>query len=398
MPTPVTYPTKFYRFVNEHWPFKVAKGGRGSAKSHSFGKLAITTAFRKRTRIACVRELQNSIKESVHKLLCDKIEELGLSPFFHITDKSIKSWNGSEFIFMGLRSNYNEIKSLEGVDICWLEEADGCSQQSLDILIPTIRKDNSELWVSFNPEIEGSACDNEFVRKNRPDALVIEMNWRDNPWFPEKLKNEMEYCKETDFEKYMWIWEGQYKKYGESVIFKNKIRVEEFESANDDEQYHVGMDFGYSVDPTAINQMFIRDRTLYIDYEFYGYHVEIEQLPDALRTLPAVNRNFKVTADNARPETISYLANKGFNIEGCEKGKGSVEDGIEFLKSFEAIVIHPRCTGTIKDFSNYRWKTDRVTGMILPIPLDSSNHSPDACRYALEPWMKATATIYDVMR
>ena len=140
----------------------------------------------------------------------------------------------------------------------------------------------------------------------------------------------------------------------------------------------------------------MKDKKLYIDYEAYGVGIEIEELPALFRSVPEAEK-WKITCDSSRPETISYLARQGFNAQGSIKGKGSVEDGIEFLRNFESIVIHPRCKGAIDNFENYRWKQDRFSGDILPIPLDSSNHVPDACRYALEDWIKGQATIYDVL-
>jgi phage terminase large subunit len=177
------------------------------------------------------------------------------------------------------------------------------------------------------------------------------------------------------------------------LIFKGKIFVEEFE-ASDQTQFFYGCDFGYSQDPTCLVRMWTKDKCLFIDYEAYGVGVEIEELPAFFKTVPDLFTHdglskWKILADSARPETISYLASKGFCIEGAEKGKGSVEDGIEFLRSFERIVIHPRCKGSIGDFQNYKWKTDRITNNILPIPLDASNHAPDACRYALSEYIKS---------
>jgi hypothetical protein len=168
------------------------------------------------------------------------------------------------------------------------------------------------------------------------------------------------------------------KKYGEAVIFKDKVLIEEFPEPEYGTQFFFGADWGYAVDPTCLIRMFMKENTLYIDHEFYAVGVEINELPQAFESVPQ-SKKWKIVADNARPETISYLYNRGFNIEGSKKGKGSVEDGIQFLRSFEKIIIHPRCKGTIGDFKNYKWKQDKMTGEILPIPVDSSNHAPDAC-------------------
>jgi phage terminase large subunit len=184
----ITYPRKFYPIARRKARRKIAKGGRGSGKSESFGRLAIREACTQKLRFLCCRELMSSIKDSVHKTLCDTISEFKLDPFFHITETSIKSWTGSDFIFKGMRNNYNEIKSLKGINRCWLEEGEGVSQHSLDILIPTIRAKDSEIWVSYNPEVENSPCNKTFITNAHPNSIIVEMNWRDNPWFPQVLK------------------------------------------------------------------------------------------------------------------------------------------------------------------------------------------------------------------
>ena len=401
----IPVPSKIMPMLAATNRYQVLHGGRGGAKSHSFAKKAVVEAAFRPLRFLCTREMQNSIRDSVHRLLVGQIYELGFESFFDIQKDSITSTAGAEFIFRGLRHNINEIRSMEGLDRVWCEEAEAISQNSWDILDPTVRKPGSQIWVSFNPEDENSPTYQQFVVKPLPDTLTIEVNYNDNPWFPEVLRRQMEYCKRTDPDKYLWIWKGKPRKFGSASIFKDKIEVEPFE-APDDARFYYGADFGYAQDPSVLVRMHIRDRKLWIDYEAYGVGIELEEMHRFFGSVPGSHR-WKITADSARPETISFLSrpfndkfgqdHDPFNIEGAEKGKGSVEDGLEFLKSFEKIVIHPRCTGTIGDFKSYRWKTDRITGDILPIPIDSSNHSPDACRYALESSMKGGATIWDVL-
>lgn len=366
--------------------YRVLYGGRGSGKSTAFATEVISKALSNR-RILCCREIQNSIRDSVHKLLCDRIKELDLVDFFTVTQDSIKSVYGSEIIFRGLKSNTSEIKSLQGISIVWVEEAEKVSESSWEILIPTIRDDDAEIWVSFNPESESSPAYQRFVVNQRDDYAVAKINWQDNQFFPKTLHKEMEYCKRVDFEKYMHVWEGEVKKYGEAVIFKNKFVVEEFDTPADAE-FRFGADFGFSNDPSVLGRMFIKGRELFIDYEAYGHGIEIEELPAFYDSVPE-SRKWKITADCERPDTISFLARKGFTIVGAEKGKGSVEDGIQFLRGFERIVIHPRCKGAVDNFSNYKWKLDRITQEVLPVPADGSDHWPDTARYALESYMKA---------
>jgi phage terminase large subunit len=370
--------------------YRVLYGGRGSGKSTAFATYVIFKALSNK-RILCCREIQNSIRDSVHRLLCDRINEMGLEDYFNITQDSIRSVYGAEIIFRGLRNNVSEIKSLQGIHIVWAEEAEKVSEQSWQDLIPTIREEGSEIWISFNPESESSPAYQKFVLNPREDVAVDMLNWQDNEFFPEVLRKEMEYDKRVDFEKYMHVWEGRVKKYGEAVIFKNKFTVEEFETPAD-AQFHLGADFGFSVDPSVLVRMFIKDRVLFIDYEAYGHGVEIEDLPAFYDQVPGA-RKWKITADSERPDTISFLHKRGFHIVGAQKGKGSVEDGIQFLRSFEKIIIHPRCKGSINNFGNYKWKQDRITQEILPVPAEGSDHIPDACRYALEDYIKAKEPI-----
>jgi len=196
----------------------------------------------------------------------------------------------------------------------------------------------------------------------------------------------MEYDKRVDYEKYEHVWLGKVKKYAQALIFRN-VRVEEFETPAD-AQFFFGADFGFSNDPAVLGRMFIQDKTLFIDYEAYGVGVEIDELERFYDAVPE-SRKWQIIADSERPDTISHLKRRGFRIVGAAKGKGSVEDGIAFLRGFEAIVIHPRCRGAVDNFQNYKWKQDRITGEILPVPKEGSDHWPDAARYALEPYIKA---------
>ena len=388
-------PHKFEPIVASPRRYNVTHGGRGSAKSQTVARLFISEGAFERHLYLCTREMQNSIKDSVHRLLVDIIYELKLQDRFVITKDSIRSCVGSEFIFKGLHHNINEIKSTEGVDRCWVEEAERVSQESWDILVPTIRKEGSRFYITFNPESEHSATYTKFIKTFPPDSHVIEMNFCDNPWFPKVLRDEMEYDKRVDFEKYEHVWMGKPRRYAQNLIFKGKFRVEAFDTPEDVE-FKFGADWGFSNDPSCLIRMFIRDRKLYIDYEAYQVGVEIEELPRFFEQVPG-SREWLILADNARPETISFMAGKGFSIRGVEKGKGSVDDGIEFLRSFEEIIIHARCPNTYRDFDNYRWRVDRITGQVLPKPEDGSDHSPDACRYALEDWMKQRKSIFSVL-
>jgi phage terminase large subunit len=353
--------------------YKVIYGGRGAQKSWAVADYLIARACQEKLRILCTREIQNSIKDSVYRLLCDRIAALGLDKYFTIKADSIVSLTGSEFIFKGLRLNIQEIKSTEGIDICWVEEAGKVSESSWVILIPTIRKENSEIIVTFNPELESDPAYQRFVLHPSPDCISEETSYEDNDCFPEVLRREMEWCKKTDPDAYEHIWLGKLKGYADALIFKGKFFIEEFDTP-EDTRFYYGADFGFSVDAMWMGRVFIKDKCLYIPDEIYGVGIEVDDMPKYWEKVPE-SKKWPIRADSARPDTISYLKRQGFNVIGAEKGQGSVEDGISFLRSFEKIIIHPRCQGAKHNFENYRWKQDRITQEILPVPVDKHNHA-----------------------
>ena len=376
-------PVKAQRVIGSTERFKTLEGGRGSAKSYSFADTLLCRAAYTSLRILCTRETQRSIRDSVHKLLCDRIRALELEDYFIIQKDSIRSACGSEIIFKGLRHNITEIKSTEGIDICWVEEAERISQDSWDVLIPTIRKENSEIWISFNQEDEKSATYNFCIKNPPPNMIVEHLTFRDNKMFPEVLRQEMEYTRQTDPDKYEHVWEGGLKKYHDAVIFAGKIVELDFVTPQC-VVHHYGLDWGFSDDPMAGGSLFMLGKSLYIDYELYGRGIEYDEYEEVIDTIPGI-RDGRIRADNSQPASIKHVKTKGFDILGAKKWPGSIEDGIMFLRSFEHIYIHPRCKGALDDFKNYRFKQDPLTKEVLPIIIDKSNHTPDWVRYALQP-------------
>lgn len=296
---------------------------------------------------------------------------MGLSGFYVITRDAIRGSNGTEIIFKGLRTNTQEIKSTEGIDLCWVEEAQAVSAESWDVLIPTIRKPKSEIWLTFNPLDASDPTFQRFVKDAPKDAMVRKVNYDENPYFPEVLRHEMEWLKERDYDSYLHIWEGEVRKHSNAVIFAGRYRVEDFETPKDARFYH-GADWGFAQDPTALVRCFIKDRTLYIDREAWGVGVDLDETPALFDSIETA-RTWPIKADNARPETISFMRRRGYRISGAKKWAGSIEDGIEFLKSFD-IVVHPRCRHTIDEFAHYSYKVDRQTGDVLPVIVDAWNH------------------------
>jgi phage terminase large subunit len=204
--------------------YKVLYGGRGGAKSWGIARALLILAAERKLRVLCTREVQKSIKDSVHKLLEDQVNALGYGHLFNVLKTEIRGTNGSEFLFAGLSDlTVDSIKSYEGVDIVWVEEAHAVTKRSWSILIPTIRKDSSEIWVSFNPELDTDETYVRFVVTPPPDTILIPMSWRDNPWFPEILRKEKDHLKVTDVEEYENVWEGKPKTVVAGAIYKNEV-------------------------------------------------------------------------------------------------------------------------------------------------------------------------------
>ena len=363
--------------------FKGAWGGRGSGKSYFWAAEAIKALLAGRN-VLCIREVQNSIADSVKRLIEARIAEFGLSGFFAVTDKEIRCPpSGAVAIFRGMQNHTAaSIKSLEGFDVAWWEEAQTASQMSLDLLIPTIRAPGSELWFSWNPQSETDPID-QFLRASPPDgAIVRQINWSDNPWFPEELRSDMERDREREPDKFLHIWQGHYQTRSEARVFRN-WRIGEVQPP-ERVIWYCGVDFGFSQDPTAALRVCMPDdRTLYIDHEAWEIGTPMEALPALLHKVPDIHK-WTARADNARPETIDYLRRNGFpKMRGAAKGKGSVEDGIGFLQSRD-LVVHPRCVNLIRELGAYAYEIDKRTGEILPRVADANNHLIDALRYAVE--------------
>lgn len=365
--------------------YKAAHGGRGSGKSHFFAEMLIEEhIMNPNRRTVCVREVQKSLAQSVKRLLEDKIEKLGVQSAFIVQETVIKSAHGSGMIiFQGMQNHTSDsIKSLEGYDCAWVEEAQSLSQRSLDLLRPTIRKENSELWFTWNPSQDTDPVD-QLLRGDKPppDATVIQVNYRDNPWFPDVLKAEMEYDRGRDYEKYEHVWLGKYLQNSSTRVFKNWT-VEEFETPSD-ATLRFGADWGFATDPTVLIRCFIEGRTLYVDHEAYMVGCEIVNTPELFFQIPEAER-WPIVADSARPETISFMRSHGFpKIMAAVKGPKSLEEGVEWLKSYD-IVVHPRCQHTIDELTMYSYKKDALTDAVLPVLEDKDNHLIDALRYACE--------------
>jgi len=383
-----------YRELFTPCRYKIYYGGRGAAKSWAIARALLITAAQKPIRILCAREWQSSIKDSVHRLLADQIEKLGLSAMYEIKQNEIVGFNGSLFLFEGLRHNVTKIKSMEGIDVCWVEEAERVSEDSWKILIPTIRKTGSEIWVSFNPEQDTDPTYNRFVKHPPPESIVKKVGWEDNPWFPEELRKEKDYDYMVDPDSASHVWGGECKKISDAQVLKGKWVIEDFEPQKEWMGPYWGADWGFAQDPTCLIKLYIHERKLYVDREAYGVGVEITDTPELFDSIMD-SRKHLIRADSARPETISYLKRVGFNIVSAKKAHGSVQDGVTHLRGYERIVIHSRCKYTAQEARLWSYKTDKITGDVQPVLVDAHNHCWDAIRYALEPIIRPSNLIME---
>jgi phage terminase large subunit len=352
--------------------------------------MALIRAIFRPVRLLCTRELQNTLQDSVHQLLVDQIQILGISRFFDIYESRIHSKAGAEFMFKGLRGMRNDatqLKSLEGVDICWIEEGQTVGAASLQTLAPTIRKPNAEIWITLNPDQETDPV-YQLVKHPPESAIVRKVNYDSNPWFEStSLPAEMEWMRRTDPEAYAHVWLGECRRYSEAQVLRGKYSIESFTPGADWDGPYFGADWGFASDPTALVKLWISERRLYVEYEAYGIGVEIDHLPAMFDSIPG-SRSHVIRADSARPETISYMRRAGFNVRAAKKGPGSVEDGVAHLRGYESIIIHPRCIHAAEEARLWSYKVDRLSGDVLPVLAEGNEHIWDGIRYSLEPVIK----------
>lgn len=367
--------------------YRVYYGGRGGAKSWSIARAALTHGVNRPLRVLCVREYQTSIRDSVHRLLSDQIVAMGLEKVYTVEKSRIYSEaTKTEFLFFGLKRDPHTIKSLEGVDLCWVEEAHAISSSSLELLIPTIRKEGSEIWFSFNPDQESDPVYSRFVKDPPKSAIVRKVGWSDNPWISKALLDEREDMLRRDPEAEAHVWGGEPWTRSDAQVLAGRYVVEEFTPDDSFGSPLYGADWGFARDPTVLLRFYVKDSRGYIEYDERGIGWNADETARRFRRVPG-SEDHTIRADCARPETIAEIKRRGFRIVGARKWAGSVEDGVEFLRGFEW-VIHPRCEGFIQEARLWRYKTDQRTGDVLPKLIDANNHGPDALRYGLEPMIR----------
>lgn len=376
--------------------YKVCYGGRGAGRSWSFARALLIKAAEQPLRVLCTRELQTSIRDSVHQLLRDQIDLMGMTGYT-TTDREIRHTNGSLFLFEGLRHNITKVKSLEGVDICWVEEAETISASSWDILIPTIRKAGSEIWITFNPREEHDATYQRFVANPPKDCWLFRATWEDNPWFTDELREEKDRLYKLDPDLAAHVWGGQCRTVSDAQILRGKYVVDEFEVKPNWNGPYQGLDFGFAKDPTAAVRCWIHDDTLYVERELYLHQLELDHTVGHLTSAIPDMAKYATRADSSRPDSISFLRRHGMpQVMPVKKHQGSVEDGIAHLRSYRQIVIHPRCKHMAEEARLYSYKVDERSGDIIPTPVDAFNHCIDALRYALDPIMRRNLGLVEV--
>ena len=386
------FPEKL-QFLFEPARYKVAYGGRGGAKSWGFARALLIIGAARKIRVLCAREFQNSVADSVHALLKDQAVALGLGGFYEVQKTRILGANGTEFGFEGLRHNISSIKSYEGVDICWVEEARTVSKSSWDTLIPTIRKDGSEIWISFNPELEDDETYRRFVAQPPTGAVVVKLNYHDNPWCPAVLKQEAHDLRTRDPDAYLTVWEGHCKLVLDGAVFANEVRL-----ATEQNRFtRVPVDVSKPVstfwdlgraDKTAI--WFVQQ----VGFEFRlvdYYENRGHALAHYLKVLQ--DRPYVYGEDWLPHDAQNELLASERTIEQQMTAAGrrvritpkiGVADGINAARTifsrcwFDA----ERCADGLQALRNYRYDVDPVTGAFSKNPLhDWASHGADAFRY-----------------
>lgn len=383
--------------------FRGAYGGRGSAKTRTFALMTAVRGYMAAQQgqsgvILCAREHLNSLDESSLEEVKQAIRSVPwLNDYYEIGEKYVRTKNRLvSYVFAGLRTNLDSIKSKARILIAWIDEGEQVSEVAYQKLLPTVREEGSEVWVTWNPEKDGSPTDTRFRKKLPDSAKIAEVNYPDNPWFPATLEAQRaEDQRRLDPATYAWIWEGAYLENSDAQVFHGKIHVEEFEPAKGWDGPYYGGDFGFSQDPTAAVEIWIHGDDLCIHREAFKIGLELDDTAAFVcAKIPGFDGE-NSRWDSARPESISHLKRHGLpRIQSVKKWPGSVEDGIQFLRSFRRIVIHPRCENMRKEARMYSYKVDRLTGDVTSKVVDDHNHGWDAVRYAVQPMIKRQEFVF----
>lgn len=342
--------------------------------------------------ILCAREFMNSLEDSSMEEVKQAIAAVPwLASAFDVGQRYIRTKDDHvHFVFAGLRHNLDSIKSKARILLAWVDEAENVSEVAWRKLLPTVREADSEVWVTWNPEREDSPTNQRF-RINPPDSTnSAELNYHDNPWFPDVLEDlRRSDQSRLDLATYAHIWDGAYLQNSAAQVLADRVAVREFEPGVDWGGPYFGLDYGFAQDPTAGIKCWVHDDCLWVEHDAAQIGLDLDATPEYLmRRLPDIERH-TCRADSARPESTSHINRHGLpRVVSVKKWAGSVEDGVSHLRSYREIVIHPRCNATRNETRLYSYKTDRLSGDILPDIIDAHNHCIDALRYALEPLIR----------
>ncbi len=396
-------PPKLIPFMQSRKMYQVLYGGRSSAKTRTaLAKLLCRAVEKPNQTILCTREVQGSIATSTYAELKQLIYQKELTNIFRIKHDKIECNNGTQFIFKGLKHDIMQIKSIPNIDYCLVEEAETIDSLLWEILDPTLRKEGCELIVLFNPRERQSATYQRWLEYpfDDEDILRIEINYDENPYNSALMLKKIAHMKEHDYARYEHIYLGKVLDISEDVIFKGRFKILDMQVKKTEKGFFYqdkqiyplhGMDFGFSIDPTAFVQLFFLDEnTIYIQKEFYKTGI----LPN--NYIPIIKKEFGEDGikshwfgDSARPDTIAQLKYDGLRIDGAPKGKGSIESGIEYLLS-KNIIFHPSCENSIFEAYNYKYKKDKNTGIVTIEIIDKHNHIWDSIRYCLSQQITAS--------
>lgn len=372
-------PVEYKRLFDDDWREAAIYGGRFSGKSHTVARYLLIKAREKKTRIGCFREFQNSIAESSHKLLSDLINEYNLNDFV-ITDNSIiNKINGSDFLFKGLHRNEQGIKSIEGIDIAWVEEAQTISKESIEILTPTIRKENSKIIYTYNRLLEEDPIHKRLVLEGRTNTLVLNINYDVSEkygFLPDVIKQEIEDDKANRPNLYKQKWLGE--PIGlDKKIYTNWAIIDEM--PHEAKLMRRGLDFGYSNDPSAIVDIYFYNGGYILNEITFQKGLSNKQIADIITSQ---EEQTLVIADSAEPKSIDEIRSYGINIIGAVKGKDSVNQGIQYVQD-QKISVTKRSFNILNEYRNYFWKTD-INGLVINKPEAGYDHSLDAVRYGFD--------------
>ncbi len=389
----IRFPKKFEAlFQPEKTRYRIFYGGRGGAKSWCFARALLAKGTKQPMRILCAREFQTSIKDSVHKLLSDQIYELNMESFYEITQTTIRGINGTEFIFAGIKNNTNNIKSIEGIDIAWVEEAQSVSANSWNVLIPTIRKQDSEIWVSFNPELPTDDTWKRFVESPPESSVVVKVNWNDNPWFPETLNLERLSLKSRDLSAYNNVWEGATRNTVDGAIFGKEMEQAELENRITNVPYdpskpcHAVFDLGWADNTACWIIQYVGFDIRVLRY-FEDNQKTIQHYLSLMQTFGYIYDTIWLPHDGA-----AKSLGTGKSIEEIVRATGlkvQILDRVPVADSINAArTIFPRCYFDRKNteeglncLRHYRYDVDEH-GTFSQKPLhDIYSHGADAWRY-----------------